>query len=870
MGIFSQIPELRMKAAAAALRSAIDAFKQSEGRDGDWSFLELGADEEDLTKIHAWLSRAPKVAEAYAYESANALDGKFSEQLHTLGILILMHHCLVARRDATEGAIWPAIRQALPQAMQEALFAPGPVATPTTGHYALLRRTFEHWDCLSVSESDEGQRYFNTIKAHIGWTFDGFRTKVGLWMLFPELQTRAMRILQDHSRSFQEAIEIIEGIVHDQIKPADALDLMQQNPFTKGIPPHDLDEALKKLPKGYKAWLLHGEQAWIKQPWLRWHDGERPIFETSLGFISDLDTEESVLQLHVDQEYIRDLWRHPQGDWRIMGKKYITLPARRSSIVIELKEAAGRVVRQLELEYFPGDKEISLYQGTDGSLVKASDKLPVNRQYRLIYPSHYALEMAPAQTVQDEELIPDAFRLASFRLLEDTMVKLTFNGVTRWQIYRQKAGWPDVPIWAKPELVGKPAIETSDGSVRYKLPPLRLRQGVRLADVRLGRFSVPFTPLPDGTVRVAELVLKLAPQSRPKLLLELTRDGERTSFRYPLGFPRPLFLRWDGDVPVTLEGTAVWSAARGPVSALTRCQILHSEPFAEEEGEPDAYLFEGQVQLSHLVKASQRVSLPRLWGWGEAVTLRVRTPNDTPHVVANESVDQGVFDSMVVRQGRIWLDLNRAIDLSPDHRLALLGSDGQITEHSLGEGLNRQIVWPWTREEPPVAVALTYKAGLLGSLVGGSGQSDLLMTPEVAAFLRRHRIPVLGHALITLMKDWARHHPASLLRGWLTGLTDPRRQEMTHPLRVLAYSTPGDAASAWSALLASSGVVSGPGLAEVQQAWIGAVVALGLHHPILALQLAQLSLGPGSPAFPLAREGQVPDRGVTSAVLPLG
>lgn len=142
----------------------------------------------------------------------NEVSHALRQRQHDSGLRLLLAIIYVARREAKEGQIWPAVR--------DGLHLPAPVANllfqgngqPRAEVRALIEKTCRHFRLRHIFGQDGTQEWFGSIYLQFGFTQRGFARMLPEWMMGYSQPSTIGRLLNDpelKSESFRKLWEAL-------------------------------------------------------------------------------------------------------------------------------------------------------------------------------------------------------------------------------------------------------------------------------------------------------------------------------------------------------------------------------------------------------------------------------------------------------------------------------------------------------------------------------------------------------------------------------------------------------------------------------------------------------------------------------------
>ena len=142
------------------------------------------------------------------YEVTQALH----QQQPTFGLKLMLAIIYVARRQATEGTVWPAVRSGLNLSVHVADILFHSNGQPRVEVKTLIEKTCRHFHLRHIFGQDGTQEWFGSIYLQFGFTQRGFAKMLPEWLMGYNQPNTIGRLLDDpalKSESFRKLWEAL-------------------------------------------------------------------------------------------------------------------------------------------------------------------------------------------------------------------------------------------------------------------------------------------------------------------------------------------------------------------------------------------------------------------------------------------------------------------------------------------------------------------------------------------------------------------------------------------------------------------------------------------------------------------------------------
>lgn len=742
-----------------------------------WSTAELGPDETDIAWLKAWAWQLRGVTllpwlNSWQQHEASGLTGAGS-----VGLLLMVMAAEAARREATEGTLWPTVERQFAGDVRRQLFLHG---QPTTEHKQALESAAWELGLRHVFGINGLHNWVTSVYLQFGFTRRGFEANLPLWLVAAQNRSNAVEDLLDgplHSASFQELWKALTGYRHRNITAARLEAVLEQNPWV--LP--DWRESLARLAQTKmhldRAEVVTGADAaqivpdFLDAPTIRWDGVGRPEFVCHWQRLTELNLPEDEYTLSLGGRETAKLRRQSEGGFMAFPDGELRLPAIPLQATL-LLDSEKNVAQTQILTCWDGADDISAFRLPSGERVADvwTDTLRSESSYALVFTEDLTLDPAPLRW----QLTTDG--TWRFALLPSPHPAGT-------QILTPEGG----PFW-KPVNVGKQEEKwATEVSVTVSGRANARRWGERVtafvnhhADVSIAfarcHGQTLICEAADGGTRVGPFVL--TPGDRviaPELTLGLVRGDLQISRRLPLPFLNlvgAIHLADGKRRPFTSETVLKTSAAQ-----TDSFQLFVDKTWNRS----DAALFEGDTAVGrpHIRPAS----LPPLAGFGAPLSIRSRAYNDReePLIIAREVINPGEITGItqVVDEDlrKIQVHLRRPVEPDPAYCLFWWGRDGILRRIEWNDFQVSEQSSDWHFAAPaewgePIVIAAAFEGARLGAWWADNWDrliDDISGARQKAALIRWFRLPILSNTSLRCVQKFAQSAPGEVLAAWIAG-----------------------------------------------------------------------------------------------------
>ena len=610
-----------------------------------------------------------------------------------LGLLLLAFAAESARRDETDGTLWPCVRRRSDGRLRfsyadSVLFDAN--EQPRTAFRKAIESAARVFGLRHVFDEEDVDRYYLTVFVQFGFSLLDARKQLSLWLSSTPRQEGIRRLREGRlrSRSFNRLWHQLR-LARPRSKWL-GLDVNELRLFLDESPwvlPEWADDLIKAslsrtigTVEDDREMMSTSAVKLLSRPAFRWNLPGPPCFSTRVINLTKLRLNEAAYELWVGGERVVEIVENEEGIYCATSEDEIVLHGLPTTVSAELRNVDDEVIWADVLDCLDPTPLITIYRLPGGVKVDESAALQPTGNYALIAADDF--EVHPA--VEFRRL--PASRLCTYLLTPETLP-------------RTRVSADGLPVWI-PALPGRPRPAESDAakSVSARITPamigpwtdlpclnLQVYHPSRLQVVRTRILGRSFTPRPGpgvttfGPFRLpVERLVYSKDQYDPPGILELVIQVEDEDGNSELVRKRATYnghgaaIRrgevWD-DLPTDgLPRITKEEADSHPFYIVPRCKRAHPR-------KPNVWVYlnsrdwiirELDRRVTDLEARPQIIG--GLYGYGAPLSVRHRStqePDDMSLTLARSVIDRGWVREVV------WPELNedgkRVVRLNMNH-----------------------------------------------------------------------------------------------------------------------------------------------------------------------------------------------------------
>jgi hypothetical protein len=812
-----------------------------------WSLIELALTPSDFERLRIWGCVGTIDFRRLGARGTDALG------------LVFTGYCMeIARRDATEGEMWPQVYASLGPVLRALLFIKAGLPRPRIRD--AMERACRRFRLRHVFGSEGAQAWLRTVYLQFGITDAGWK-RLPWWLSGHGSPIAVYDLLREestvHSKSFAELWHALQEFRWGALSRTEVRTALADNPWLTGVGVDralDLAASHREVERTNEAPVPENESL-LTAPRLSWR-GDEPCFEINLvrhlpGWMTGpryVLALESVARLQV--------YRNDEGEYEI-DRGPVVLAPEGPSIAVDLLENGVSVLREpYTLEFYAAEEEVAAFDLATGRKLNIWEPMPAERPCALLCAPDVTLN-PPAEEVR--------FLFAGQRLLS---------------VYRH--GIPQVlsaslegePLWSPVEPVVEKAFGGSDlvarcrGGYWSESAPveMQLDSEMHIRKLRVGTQVLGVVSVEAGVACFEPVTLTPELDGETHAVLEILRDGQLR--RMPVRFEI-----------IPAYGAALESGGRWQV--LNRAATLDKNDFSGRRlfVRPPAFFDDRSAAPEDwaLLEGTNFCGRPRgisrdlnalLHGFGEPLELGLGPYNragDRRLTVARAITNFGSVKS-ATRSGDEWIiEFRHGLEPGAAHvwswcDCGLVHVTGSALEWRATSCSIESSALPGA----PVVLGLAFEGSCVGAAITEDapyahlcslieGASDWEGT---AACLRWFRLPLLSDAPRRSVARRIAMNACGTLLTWTSGATrippDLRQEDAStdHWQYLLRrFFEKWRPSSAEAALLVRHfELLTGDPLRDFDQSWDRQAELLDIH-PVLLAHVANLGV---AAAYPMA------------------
>ena len=730
------------------------------------------------------------------------------QRQHEFGLRLLLAIIYAARREATEGQIWPAVRSGLNLSVHIADILFHSNGQPRVEVKTLIERTCRHFRLRHIFGQDGTQEWFGSIYLQFGFTQRGFAKMLPEWLMGYNQPNTIARLLDDaelKSESFGKLWDALLSFRRGNAAEAVTRRIISESPWVLPEWADELLLATKRKPHLSPATYRSGSsvvgdvpRSFLSEPRLvvatqlvetQWQIELAGLAEWALtgsSFCVRLRCGESPAQ----EIFLR---KQPDGSLSNLAHtfEFPLASVKESQISASITDQQGREVAAQDIHLFDPDADIMAFSERgyfDDGFMKRGPR--TNALCFVLIRSDLNLIPQPAEWHRFEGM---GYKLHRLRFEAGQQLRVLFeDGEALWSsITGDRSAQPAMPGRITPKC----ELSSLDNASLYAPGTTEIVLGVSgigdaeilSAQWRSRQLCIvqpqPAAQLPWRIREIPKLEALLASRVLLKLRVRLGEAVHRTEIEWKPSlfgiFEQSRGKAFCGEFFNTRNKEQL---ERGRYTIMPKPLTLE-----QQERGLRWCLFEGDRFVSELREGSPQ-SLYGLGGYGQGLSIRLGQFNreDKPTILVGEVADKGLFHIYAVNPfiGKDYtFDAWGTPELGAEHTLHYGTMHERVTSEVAGERLvfadDKAMFAPFPAQ-PCDYLVLAYAGARLATwwrvLKDGSSWSSNLteirddVDARRAAFtIRWAKLPILSGHHYHQVKEFFRRFPHIVLGEWLCG-----------------------------------------------------------------------------------------------------
>ena len=695
-----------------------------------------------------------------------------------------------ARREASEGNIWPTVRRRFTESARRVLFdAQGQPRQELKDAMEGAARKLGLRHIFGVAGT---HNYYISVYLQFGFTRKGIE-RLPHWLAGPHVSEPVSYLLGDaeekstllKSESFVSLWNALRNYRRKNVTETNARRVLARSPWAL---PDWQDDLLEQAVKSREITTREADldspeplpSSFLAEPKLQWSLPVQPVFTTEVVNLADFDLTSDRYTVSVGNNRLTTLLRTDDGQYDPRPER-VTLPSATANFTAVLGDDNGATADSQLLQLWNPDEDVELFDLKTGSRLDAQ---AVQRA-----PSKdYGLLVSPDLRVEPSGLrfhgVGSGVHGKRLYLLpagDDRIVRVTLSdaegevselwnsasggGVRAksWEPSWSSSVYPSI-IPPGPEWLGRYR------SIRIAVPD----SDVELQYVRVGGLPLSFTPDGDEAYRTEEFDISLSiSAARPhqiRVRLGLLRGTERATVE------RDCLANSYGVMRATGDG---WEVV-DPAERLSANDALRStyRLVMSETGVQvsDLALMEGSVFVDRAW--SRPRGLRKLGGYGAPLEVRAPynpTDDGSSLVIASEVYDTGVLTGVSRNVGgELCLRFRDPLEPGSGHEIILWSTGALPRTYRVADAvIQHGDEWRLRVADYPAkhfCVAVSYDGDLIGAWWPDRSArisvDDAESALTIAAMLRWIHAPIMSLGWLEEVQAFAQQYPAQVLSAW--------------------------------------------------------------------------------------------------------
>lgn len=753
-----------------------------------WSIAELDLDFADLEIIAGWLknSKQKSIKETHERGWSKSLDpkGKYTNKV-VLGLLLHTLYAEVVRRYGTEGSYWSCIYEQLPwkDCDRHQLFQYN--GQPNAFHRELLENSAQALKMRHTFGVDGVQQWFSTGFLQFGFTYKGFKNRLGEWLAGYHISTNAIEALCSDPRlnslSFGKLWEDLSRYREGQLTDSQLENRIKDSCWILPEWFNDLKKTAKeKLHLGTKGGRRADQDdspEFISSPLLEFNSNGQPTFKAQLINLIELPLTAESYTLTLDEVPKLQLIRQKDGAYEPTSSEELSLPWGQPRVIAAIEDSrTGNQIISQNLELWQPDEFLRVF-AENGKRYNDPYALKANpgNIVHIFFPSVLCVELDGRENSRWSS--PDN-NWTIISLSPEVNLRLTLEDEIFWEL--KAALKPSDQL-----IQGRAFIEQS---LSVSFSKVDIQSGLLLTTLEVRK--------PDSiSIRWARLGFEQLSFEQKSLRAVLPVSPEYlergVSIQFSVrAFDRPFIIRKRIQIP--FKG-AFWIRQDGVKWETPK--VLHTQDASQMKlCVAPRNLQAGEIPNEHCITegyhfsrrlTGRAIQLSGLSGIGSPLLLQRGLFNQThkPHVLAEAVYDGGCIHQVKISDDYLTIFPSGSVELKESFTcLIWVGTNEDMClEHlNLSSGTvsdSEHLVWRAAhqyQEESINAIGIFYEGECIGSWWNLPKWTHILRAcndeekaEEYAKITRIFNCPILYNETFDYVSTFVKEFPSEALLTWL-------------------------------------------------------------------------------------------------------
>jgi hypothetical protein len=339
-----------------------------------WSLCEIRLTAAEFASLSAW-GQNLSLAQFSSYSrnrDAFEISGKTYTGSGILGLVLFLLESETARRQATEGMVWPCIRNlGWSEEVGACLFNSQGGASVL--HRMLLQEAAETFNLRHLFGQEGVHSWIDSIFLQFGFTKRGAFNRLGSWLHSPQIPVAVSQLLlsSSASREFTELWNCLRKVSREKTHSESQRRLLENSPWILPEWTEELLAAAKKAQAPSHGWLdesgVGNLVEGVRLIQVRQGEAAAYAFEVELGNPNAFDLTEPAYRIFWNNEAVGFL-QLEQGSYQLSGGRLL-LPTTRADgeLVLQAPNAAEPALRQ-RLELWDPNDIVTVFSLSGGRL----------------------------------------------------------------------------------------------------------------------------------------------------------------------------------------------------------------------------------------------------------------------------------------------------------------------------------------------------------------------------------------------------------------------------------------------------------------------------------------------------------------------